>query len=158
MQCICASNAVFIQKVFSIYYSTTLLLSKFSMFWTRAQERQLRKHPRGQFAVYELGSIFSSNCITPKQTKGFNLAGWVNTFWQNARFGRNFTTSQYGQCSSWIQMFSPNQGTKNHVRGKEIIKMVKFPPMGCMLDSRYLTCGQASEMWTPLASVDSHSV
>ena len=157
MQCICIQWCVS-QKVFSIY-CRPFVVKVFNVLNPHAaQERQLRKHPRGQFAVYELGSIFSSNCITPKQTKGFNLAGWVNTFWQNARFGGDFTTSQYGQCSSSIQMFSPNQGTKNHVRGKEIIKMVKFPPMACMLDSRYLTCGQASEMWTPLASVDTHSV
>ena len=40
------------------------------------------------------------------------------------RFGRtpdlDFTTSQYGQCSSSIQMFSPNQGTK--IPGRPCIK------------------------------------
>ena len=86
MQCICIQWCVS-KKVFSIY-CRPFVVKVFNVLNPHAaQERQLRKHPRGQFAVYELGSIFSSNCITPKQTKGFNLAGWVNTFWQNARFG-----------------------------------------------------------------------
>ena len=158
MQCICASNAVFIQKVFSIYYSTTLLLSKFSMFWTRAQERQLRKQPRGQFAVYELGSIFSSNCITPKQTKGFNLYGlgkyvlaerqiWIlpHPSMDNAH--------HLSRCS--LQIREQKYQVDHVLRGKDIIKMFPPGPIWWTLD---FTCGQASEMWTPLASVDSHSV